>query len=72
MLFLTKYQEMLINCGMWSNCHGLEYLFTSVKSWSTPCNADVKQFLQTVAIQLNISSVIQMKAKSSKISQFIQ
>ncbi len=38
----------------------------------TPCNTDVKQFSETVAIQLNVSSVIHKKAKSSSIFQFIQ
>ncbi len=33
----------------------------------TPCNTDVKQFSETVAIQLNVSSVIHKKAKSSRI-----
>ncbi len=40
---------------------GLEYLFT------TQFNTDVKQFSETVAIQLNVSSVIHKKAKSSSI-----
>ncbi len=40
---------------------GLEYPFT------TQFNTDVKQFSETVAIQLNISSVIHKKAKSSSI-----
>ncbi len=40
---------------------GLEYLFT------TQFNTDVKQFPETVAIQLNVSSVIHKKAKSSSI-----
>ncbi len=39
----------------------LEYLFT------TQFNTDVKQFSETVAIQLNVSSVIHKKAKSSSI-----
>ncbi len=38
----------------------------------TPCNTDVKQFSETVAIQLNVSSVIHKKAKSSSIFLFIQ
>lgn len=38
----------------------------------TPCNTDVKQFSETVAIQLNVSSVIHKKAKSSSIFQFKQ
>ncbi len=33
----------------------------------TPCNTDVKQFSEAVAIQLNVSSVIHKKAKSSSI-----
>ncbi len=40
---------------------GLEYLFI------TQFNTDVKQFSETVAIQLNTSSVIHKKAKSSSI-----
>ncbi len=43
---------------------GLEYLFT------TQFNTDVKQFSETVAIQLNVSSVIHKKAKSSSISVY--
>ncbi len=38
----------------------------------TPCNTDVKQFSETVAIQLNVSSVIHKKAKSSSIFLFLQ
>ncbi len=40
---------------------GLEYLF------ATQFNTDVKQFSESVAIQLNVSSVIHKKAKSSSI-----
>ncbi len=40
---------------------GLEYLFT------TQFNTDVKQFSETVAIHLNVSSVIHKKVKSSSI-----
>ena len=38
---------------------------------STPFNTDVKQFSVTVVIQLNLSSVIRKKAKSSNIFQFM-
>ncbi len=38
----------------------------------TPCNTDVKQFSETMAIQLNVCSVIHKKAKSSSIFLFIQ
>ncbi len=43
-----------------------------VHSCQTPCNTDVKQFSETVAIQLNVSSVIHKKAKTSSIFLFIQ
>ena len=39
-------------------------LSTSGRSWSTPCTTNVKQFSETLVIQLNISSVIHRKDKS--------
>ena len=33
----------------------LEYLLTGGRRWSTPCNTDVRQFSETVVIQINIS-----------------
>ncbi len=36
------------------------------------CNTDVKQFSETVAIQLNVSSVIHKKVTSSSMFLFIQ
>jgi len=42
-----------------------------VHSCQTPCNTDVKQFSETMAMQLNVSSVIHKKATSSSIFLFI-
>ncbi len=57
-----------------------EELYVVQSSWAgkpvhrcqTPCNTDVKQFSETMAIQLNVSSVIHKKAKNSSSFLFIQ
>lgn len=56
-LFLRQNLEMQRNGGMLSNHPGLQYLLIGARSWPTPCNT-VKQFSETVVIQLDVSLVI--------------
>ncbi len=48
-------------------CRGIVVCSAIVLGWNTccqtPCNTDVKQFSETMAIQLNVSSGIHKKAK---------
>ncbi len=53
-------------------CRGIVVCSAIVLCWNTRLNTDVKQFSETVAIQLNVSSVIHKKAKSLSIFQFVK